>query len=74
MFKYLIPFLVAVVSNAVMLVVKVFPSVGGMWNYLQLSDLGVTVKAFEAAPLWASVNIVLSILGVLCWVAYVVRN
>lgn len=57
--------LIVLASNLALEVMTV-SAVGGFWEFMQLSDLGVLVAQFGVNTVWATANIVMAV-GTVLW-------
>lgn len=48
---------VMLVSNLILEIITI-SEVGGLWEFMQLSDFGILLAQFGVHPVWAAVNIV----------------
>lgn len=58
-------FAVAAVSQIALELTVVIPRVGGLIELLKLSDFGILTAAFELAPTWTVVNMVVAVVAMI---------
>lgn len=56
---------IIVLASNLALEVMTVSAVGGFWEFMQLSDLGVLVAQFGVNTVWATANIVMAVVTVL---------